>query len=214
MKKQNYLFLAAALMVAGFTFNACKKDNGTTISAPPASAREIPVDEIKNGVTITGGTLKTGSAPAPNSNINFEVASNSQSVTQNSDFEINFKSTANITKAYLQLKDASGNKIDGYYEVPVNTGSSSPNRLAKKQPSKPNKLASPRTDSLPYYSIDANVAPTVAAGTFWYSYCVVDDQGNISQVQTVCVTIASWGGNPNIVGEWVFEKNVPEMNTI
>lgn len=46
----------------------------------------------------------------------------------------------------------------------------------------------------------------IQPGTFCYTICIYDNQGNISAPQQVCVTVKAFGGVSALVGNWSFLK--------
>lgn len=63
-------------------------------------------------------------------------------------------------------------------------------------------------------SINVDFSAQVPAGTFCYVICLYDAQGNISQPSEVCVTVESWGGNINLVGDWGYTKQVENGHVV
>ncbi len=167
--------------------------------------RSIPVSELSQGVSISGGTKQSGSAPAPTGTLDFQIGSNSQEAFQGTGFDITFSSNDDIAGAYIQLLDVDGTKVEGYFDVPADKFSTN----GRRGPGTKSSSVGRRTaegDLLINVDFDQVIEP----GQFCYEICIYDAIGNISVVEQVCVEVEAWGGNASIVGEWIFDRSAPD----
>ncbi len=218
MKKLCFLALA---IFASVYITSCSSDSSPTTGNEEVAEQQnaleenkTPVSILEEGIAISGAVKETGTPPTPTGNLDFQVNSELKTGFQGSGFEIKFSSNDNVAGAYIRFKDSDGNATDSYYDVP---SSSFSNRVASRNSNFKSTLAlgrnsvSSRTDD--ETTINVNLENTVPAGEFCYEICIYDENNNISQIQTVCVTIEAWGGNASIVGEWVPENSVDGENT-
>lgn len=214
MKKLNFLL---ALMVAfGFVFSSCSDDeNGPALTEEEQLANEqnaaeedkIPVSTLSEGIIIEGATINDGTPPTPNSDLNFNLSTDKQEAFQGSGFTILFTSTDAIEGAYIVFKDVDGTASDSYFDVPYTSFNGG--RISKKtKKSNVLSLSNSRVteDGI---EIDIDFGAEIPAGQFCYDICLYDAANNVSQAQTVCVTVEAWGGNASIVGEWIFDRYEP-----
>ncbi|MDB2385147.1 hypothetical protein N9V96_01610 [Polaribacter sp.] len=215
---KNFKLFIIPLTISLLFFSHCSKDEGSTIGEDEALALEqnasedlkITLATLSSGVTINGSTKETGIAPAPNSDLDFQLNTSATEAFQSSGFSVEFSSSDNIAGAYILLKDIDGNTADSYFDVTqlyaknVNKKGTTKSVLGK---TKTNVQA--KNDYENEIAID--FGDNVPAGQFCYDICLYDYSNNISQIQTVCVTVEFWGGNAAIVGEWVFDKTVPDF---
>jgi hypothetical protein len=193
MKKANtiFLFLLSAIVLL---YSCGSEEEGLTDNQVLANEqnssedRKIPATELDKSVTISGATKKMGNAPIPSGSVDFQMSYSEQSAQQSIGFDIRFNSTdQDISGAYIQLFDGDGNKVDGYFDVPVTEFKN-------------------RTTSEENEFIDIDFESGLSSGTFCYEICLYDSDNNVSQVQEVCVEIEAWGGNSSLVGTWVLNE--------
>lgn len=211
--------LKLSLVLFAFTFlvfTSCKKDEGSFIEGDEQIAAEqnatektkISAATLESSIEVEGATKNTGTPPAPNSNLDFQLDTSKTEAFQNSGLTIGFSSNDNIAGAYIQLKDVDGTPTDSYFNV-----SQFSNKTADKKTKKKLFFNSELTDNkakLTENKIDINFGSNIPAGQFCYDICLYDANNNISQIQTVCVTVEAWGGNAALVGEWVFDRGEPD----
>lgn len=164
---------------------------------------------LESGIIINGATNNSGNPPSPNSNLDFNITSNSQKGFQSSGFDIKFSSNADVAGAYIRFKDVDGNVTADYFDVPASSfGTSFSNKGSFANSSIINKkiesttLVNKNSETV----INVDLKTTVPAGEFCYDICLYDSQNNVSTIETVCVTIEAWGGNAQLVGKWKLEE--------
>lgn len=226
MKKTNSFLFIAMLSVISFT--SCKDDDSSSLdgssflseneiianSQNETEDTKIPVASLSSGISIEDASKVTGTAPTPNNQVDFNLNSDITEAFQETGLKIQFSSDDSISGAYIQFKDTDGNATDTYFNVPLSSFNSTylkSEKIAKtrkfnlsketKNTVKSSKAAEDFTNEV---QIDFN--ETIPAGEFCYDICLYDSNNNISQIQTVCVTVEAWGGNAAIVGEWIFDK--------
>ncbi len=206
-------------VAAVFSFISCN-DEGTVPEneqlANEQNATEdakISVADLESDIEISGAIKETGTPPAPNSNLNFQLNTDLTEAFQGSGFTIEFSSTASIAGAYIQFREVDGSSASSYFDVSWTSFQSArtldPKTILKKKQS---SLVGARSIDEFESEIDINFGDNLPAGQFCYDICLYDEDENISQIQTVCVTVEAWGGNAAIVGEWVFDKVVPNLD--
>ncbi len=211
MKKTN-LFILFFLSMIIFSCSSDDANESLSDDIDPDGVN-IVEEELLNvnatsaGIAIDGATLNDGGV-TPTGGIDFSLDYTKQTAFQDYGFEIIFDAPTDFAGAYIQLFDENG-MADSYIDVP---SSATDNYYGGKFLSKERKDvftkkgASTQKDEDTV--IDVNFSNTVPAGTFCYAICVYDSQGNISQPVEVCVTVESWGGNVNLLGDWDFTKQI------
>lgn len=222
MKKIN-LFLCISAIVAT-TFLSCSEDNSSETeseieteniidSINTSEETIIPVTTLNSGISIENASKETGTPPVPNSDLNFDLNTNLTEAFQSTGLKIEFSSTDAITGAYILFKDLDGNTSDDYFDVPSSafeTSYSNKKTTSRERVISSSKIA-PTLESVEIVEevkneIEINFDATIPAGQFCYDICLYDASNNVSQIQTVCVTVEAWGGNSTIVGEWVINR--------
>lgn len=202
------------LMVSLTIFMSCSSDSTTSSQGSQEVADlqnateddKVSVTALEEGIVIEGASKKTGTPPAPNGTLDFQIATNTQVAIQQLGFNIEFSSTDNVAGAYIQFKDVDGNLVNGYVDVPVSAfGARSSNKSAKKQLFK-SFVSKNIANKIGDDEIDVNLSDVVPAGQFCYDICLYDSANNVSSIETVCVTIEAWGGNAQVVGNWSLEN--------
>lgn len=217
MKKPN-LFILFFLSIIIFS---CSKDdsNGSfsdDIDPDGVNVKEevlLDINATSSGIAIEGATLNDGGV-TPTGGVDFSLDYTSQTAFQDYGFEIIFDAPTDFAGAYIQLFDENG-MADSYIDVPSSAteayyGGKFLSKERKDIFTKKGASTQKDEDTV----IDVNFSNTVPAGTFCYAICVYDSQGNISQPVEVCVTVESWGGNVNLVGDWDFTKQIDNGETI
>lgn len=216
MKKTKFLILVTFLF--SLTYSCSSDDNKSNPDDDLAQQqnetenRKIPIAEIESGISINGATKISGLPPAPNGVLDLQIATNKHPAFQVYGFNAEFSSTGVIEGAYLLFTDSDGVKAGSYFDVPVsafagkkgntkNDGNSIVNKLSVFKSSTAN------TD----YVVDVDF-DNIGPGSFCYEICLYDANGNISYIETVCVTVEAWGGNSEIIGEWLWDRSEPEYN--
>jgi hypothetical protein len=206
-----------ALAVATFLIFSCSKDDSSETTGNTELANQqnqseeasIPVANLNSGISIDGATKKTTAPPQSNSDINLAVNSNAIEGLLKSGFNLSFTSTeTDIAGAYLQFKDAEGNFSTNYFDIPLasliqNKKVNTKSLITSKKSSLTKKTNLDENE----YTIDVNFADSFPPGKFCGVLCIYDSANNISQPVTVCIEVEAWGGNAEIVGEWVLESS-------
>ncbi len=202
----------SCIALSMLTLQSCKKkdeavtttETTTTKTAAANTGEEtksLTVEELSKGVAIKGAIEKTGTPPAPNSDLDFQMNSEKQQGIQNEGFDIKFTSSEDIAGAYIRLADVDGNKVDGYIDVPVTKRNSRPtNKSTHKKSVFGRSTVSEITSN--EYEIDIDFEETLSPGKFCYFICLYNASNQISQIQERCVTVEEWGGNDALVGTW------------
>lgn len=218
MKTIHQLIILALTML--LAISSCTKDelNEKQILANKQNAEEnetIALSVLNTGIEIENATRKTGLPPSPNSDISFQLDNGSAEAIQNTGFTLRFSTKDSYKGAYIVLKDKKGNTLDNYFDVQdienshrvvFRKGEIGKSSFIRRETS---------NDDEPIFNnrIEILFNEEIPAGQFCYDICLYDDENNVSEVQTVCVTVQAWGGNAAIFGEWTFdrvESNQPE----
>lgn len=214
MKKINSLLVIAFIAILSLT--SCKSDDdGSSISEGEVIANtqnetedsSIAVTSLENGVSIENASKLSGTPPASNSELDFNLNSDAIEAFQETGLKIQFSSDESIAGAYILFKDLEGNTIDNYFDVPATAFNSVYNKGAKS--SKKGVLKNIKeSEKMEDFNdeIQIDFSAVVPAGKFCYDICLYDTENNVSQIQTVCVTVEAWGGNASIVGEWLLDR--------
>ena len=197
-------------------FTSCKKNDGSSIEGDEQIAAEqnatektkISTATLESSVEVAGASKNTGTPPAPNSNLNFQLNTAKTEAFQNAGLSIEFSSNDNIAGAYIQFKDVDGTPTNSYFNV-SQFSNKTQNKKGKKKQLFTTKSAESKV-KLTENTIDINFGDNIPAGQFCYDICLYDVNNNISQIQTVCVTVEAWGGNASLVGEWVLDRSEPD----
>jgi hypothetical protein len=205
MKKLSIIFFAT--LAIGLSLTSCNSNDIVSKAGDSAVAAEqnttesdkISSETLEQGVLIDGAAKQTGNPPPPNSNLNFQIAPKQIGIQQ-AGVKISFASTsADIAGAYIRFKDVDGNGATSYFDIPAAVFG---NKAAKKTlfEKKSRVLESKKVDGT---SINVKFTSVIPAGEFCYDICIYDSANNISAIQTVCVTVEAWGGNSDVVGDWI-----------
>lgn len=211
MKFLKHLFLMTLLSF--LTFSCGKNDDNSSTTNEDLAQKQnetenriIPVSELNSGIRIDGALSKTGTPPSPNGNLNFQINTEKQEAFQEYGFNIKFSTTDEIAGAYILFQDTDGNLLDNYLDVPLSaleSGKTSNTKtpiVSKKSSKKQNLLTGDD------YIVDVDF-DNILPGNFCYDICLYDVNGNISVIQNVCVEVEAWGGNFEIIGEWIYDSS-------
>ncbi|OEK07734.1 hypothetical protein A8C32_16650 [Flavivirga aquatica] len=216
MKKLNLLFILTVFTTLTFTSCSSNDDSNSGSKEEETGTVKIPLTTIEQGVSIEGAVKNQGTPPAPNSNLDFQISTTNQDAFLNSGFNIQFASNDNIAGAYIVLKDTDGNNASDYLDVPAsafnNEGGSKSGKSSAKSKKVDRSTTNKAKEDEENDTIKVSFDTHVPVGNFCYDICLYDASNNISQIQTICVTINSWGGNTSIVGEWVFDREDDNNN--
>lgn len=163
--------------------------------------RIIPISELQSGITIVGATSKTWTPPQPNGSLDFQINTDKQEGFQEAGLDIKFSTLDDIQGAYVLFQDSNGNKLDSYLDVPLSALEGKTVIKKNKKSLKQNKVLTGDE-----YLIDVDF-DNISPGTFCYEICLYDENNNISVVENICIEVEAWGGNSEIVGEWVFDRS-------
>jgi hypothetical protein len=219
MKTFKFLFLTALIFSITYSCSSESISNGNendelANQQNETENRNIRISEIESGIIIEGSSTVSGTPPAPSGILNFQIETSNQEAFQTAGFNIKFSSTNAIKGAYILFGDTDGTKSSSYFNVPIeaiSTGKFSRKKTNANEPKKSRKLSTSKSFVEIDYLIDVDFN-NIAPGNFCYEICLYDNNGNISSIETICVTVEAWGGNSSIVGEWVFDRYEPEDN--
>ena len=211
MKFLKHVFLITLLSFLTFSCGRNDVDSSTTNEDLAQKQNETenritPVSELNSGIRIDGALSKTGTPPSPTGNLNFQISTEKQEAFQEYGFNIKFSTTDEIAGAYILFQDTDGNLLDNYLDVPLSaleSGKSSNTKtpmVSKKSSKKQNLLTGDD------YIVDVDF-DSILPGNFCYDICLYDANGNISVIQNVCVEVEAWGGNFEIIGEWIYDSS-------
>ncbi len=220
MKKFNTFLFAMAISFSTLLISCSDDttsppvDNGETIADEQNASEDanIPLNLLENGMSIPGANKITGTPPSPSGSLDFTLNKTETTGIQGTGFSIKFSSNDQIAGAYVRVNDADGNPTSSYFDIPSSSfGFKSGNKAALFSNNAKNTEAKVQVDDR---SIDVNFNSTIPAGKFCYEICLYDENNNISVIETVCVVIESWGGNADLVGEWVLDRIEGEVGVI
>jgi len=165
---------------------------------------------VIDALIINGANKIEGNAPLPTGNLSFSIENTSTALI-NEGFNISFNSSDNLAGAYLIISDIDGNEASSYFDIPESAfnGFTSPTISISTSLIKENNRGQSSSD------IIINFLESLTAGKFCYTLCVYDNNGNISQPQTVCITIQALGGNNDLIDKWFlsrFQENYDGMS--
>ncbi len=209
MKKLN-LFFTSIMFVSVFLFSCSSDDDSPAVDdGANAEEREIPVAELTSGITIPGAKMETGTPPSPSGALNFVTSTAQKEAFLNNGFNISFTSTGAVAGAYIQFQDVNGNAVPGYFDIPSTAFNNGDGNKTSGIKGKKKTLFTSKMNEEGELEINVDFEETVSPGKFCYAICIYDAEGNISQIEEVCVEVESWGGNTTIVGEWIFDREEP-----
>ena len=190
-------------------FLSCvKEDNDSAGEESDKLAEKLestPLDAnlVSDNVIIKGALKKRGNPPTPNRAIFMELLNSGKVALLNEGFELKLSSNANITGAYLQFKGKDDTVASSYYDINLSKNRTYSKSEKATRSKKANSMFSRTSEKR---TLDIDFSNKIPPGTFCYSICVYDEEGNISKPEEVCATVESWGGNSAIVGTWDFVK--------
>lgn len=193
--------------IACFTFSCSSSDDNSSDSKDELAQeqnetenRVIPTSELESGIRIDGSTSELGTPPSPNGKLDFQINTEKQEAFQEAGLDIKFSTLDDIEGVYILFQDSDGNKLENYLDVPL---SALEGKVASKKHAKLSKQN--KTFNENEYTIDVDF-DNILPGTFCYEICLYDESGNISVIEEICVEVEAWGGNSEIVGEWLFDR--------
>lgn len=209
------LFLSLSVLALASCSKNSNPGTGEPVSPQDAAA-------VSKAITVWHATRVQGNAPAPTNNPNgpqLDQFSNNQSIKAISGryAVIQPEVTSGSVKGYyVQVNGASEYfKLD--YSKPRTGG-----RSAAALPFQRNKLVQRvlGTDSTGNGTLDSSIVIAIPAnvqpGQFCISYCAYDSLGNISNVISSCVTVATFGGDAStsyLNGTWHMTHSKDTMST-
>ena len=208
MKTLKYLILFGITLTFTFCSTNDDEDNDDPYEEGINEQEQTVLDanQVFNNMVIEGATIINEAPPIPNGNINYSLISTS-TATIDEGFDIKFNSPENIAGAYLIISDVDGNIASSYFDIPESAFSSlqlnNTNSLRSKMISNANNQKNVGEDL--NITIN-NFLSSLSNGVFCYELCVYDNNGNISQPQTQCVTIETLGGNDFLVDRWYLNR--------
>ncbi|MGS0525558.1 hypothetical protein ACU8V7_10505 [Zobellia nedashkovskayae] len=119
-------------------------------------------------------------------------------------FVVQLLSDKEITGAYLQFKaTADALASESYFDVNL-----AENRAAgKATANKRSVRRDTKTSKSEFSWLDVDFGTEIKEGELCYLVCVYDAEGNISKPQEICVTVAGWAANSDLIGEWHYSKS-------
>ncbi len=207
--------IIVAIVVMGFVLFSCSKEENDLVNETVNELSEsdlekvaqeeaiIPVEDIT--LTITGAEIKT-EALNPNGAIAMTVPDEKALAFSDEGFTVKLNSTDDFEGIYLQLKGATE-----YLDIPRSSLTSTAFKSSKKTSSKKksnlfSRMSKTATEEGSSLELSVNFGEAIQPGTFCYTVCIYDGNGNISAPQEVCVTVKSFGGLSKLVGTWNFIK--------
>jgi hypothetical protein len=179
---------------------SCGKDENSTAE----ELRELDPNKVTEWIRIEAAIINSGNFPTPTTNAPSIIAVDKISTgILGVGFNTKFYSEGNYNKAYFRVKGA--NK---YLELPIKVNTNS--RKSKEYNSN-NRITEEETGTEVDLFIGLDNEATV--GKFCYEICFFNDEGQISNIEEICVTYNKPGGNENIFGEWQYYLNQVYDNT-
>ena len=164
----------------------------------------VALEQISSEIAVVDGTAIQGLPPQPSGNLDFQIATEDQSAYLGSGFLITLSSDDTPTGAYILFKDANGNAAESYFDVNFAAGKSA-KRLGLRGKHGTTKQTAKVVDN---QIIEVTFTQNMPTGNFCYDICLYDNANNISQIVTRCVTVDEWGGDTNITGNWLFDREL------
>lgn len=178
-----------------FTFFACDE------RTEPAKA-ENNAEVLTDNILIRGAIKISGEMPVPNNGVFLFLENVNESAFLDAGFEIPISTNADVTGAYIRFIDANNNAANSYYDVDLEANEGTGKSAIFNTFRFLKKSGNTKTAKGTEFTLNASFKPEFSLGNFCYEICVYDDQGNISNPQTICVTVNEWGGNNDLVGLW------------
>ena len=213
------------MFITGFLIFSCAKDDEPSNDEVTLQPKDLAIIELENtpldianfSVSINGATEKTAEI-IPNGAIALTVPSTKSLAFSGEGFTVKFNSDADFKGVYLQLQNTDGTKADSYFDKEMSSSSSSYKKFKSSKNikatflSKNAKMAKKNEDAP--FEFDVDFGAAIQLGTFCYSICAYDAEGNVSEPQEVCVTVKAFGGNSNLVGTWSLSKSIEGEKTV
>lgn len=201
MKKLN-AFILVFFMISFLMFSCKKEDSNNNKEEEDIQNEEINPSDFETieptfdpinpntasaGINVTGSTRNSGTPPAPTTatgtpelyDIYGEIPV--RALTGKS-LDINISNSgSDVEGVYLQVEGA-----NDYLDAPIGSDA----------------LKTTQTTG----SVSVELSESLPRGEFCIIYCVYDSQNRVSEPVTVCVEAQQLGGNPNLVGEWLFQR--------
>ena len=168
-------------------------DNGSS-----SESNALNADVVANGLRINGATQITALPPQATGGIDFSFDGNPSALIGQG-FEQYIESDDTFDGVYLIIKDINGNTASSYYDIPADAFGRNAITSDRAKSIFNNERA---TRMVNEGLLDVGFNNSITPGRFCYAVCVYDGNGNISQPQEVCITVESFGGNDDLVGEW------------
>ena len=202
-------FVKTTMLVFLLVFLSCVKEDNDSAGeesdklAEKLESTPLEANLVSDNVIIKGALKKRGNPPTPNRAIFMELLNSGKVALLNEGFELKLSSNANITGAYLQFKGKDDTVASSYYDINLSKNRTYSKSEKATRSKKANSMFSRTSEKR---TLDIDFSNKIPPGTFCYSICVYDEEGNISKPEEVCATVESWGGNSAIVGTWDFVK--------
>lgn len=207
MKKLCSIIFATSLLF----FVSCNKDdiseeqvgkNNDDTSEEPVGGenqenKAVELLKLESSIKIGALTTIKGMPPSPSGAVNFKINTDKQEGYQKNGFNIAFSSTNTIAGAYILFQDMSGNKAQGYFDVP---------KTAFEKTFRKKSVFRKDISEEVSNTINVDFLNDFPPGEFCYEICLYDTENNVSEIEKICVKIEAWGGNSNITGKWIFDR--------
>lgn len=203
MKKLNLSILVFFLF--SFLILSCKKEdsgNSNNNDDEQPQGEEIDLSEFETteptfdpidpstasaGINVAGSNRINGPAPSPTTadgtpELDDVYGDVPARALNGKSLDVNISSnSSDVQGIYLQVDGA-----DEYLDAPVSSA---------------NLRTMQTTGTLP-----VELGENLPRGSFCISYCVYDNQARVSEPVTLCIEVQELGGNPDLVGEWLFKR--------
>ncbi len=180
----------------------------TSLLIQEEEKNEISIEAIDKEVAIVGGIKQVGDFPSPNSNMDFKIDTTEKKVLKGTTLNVEFSSQVNISGAYVRFREVQGENSESYFNVPSTSFGGEKNIGGAKILSSNNLNVVKSAAKLKQSdnTIIVSFSKTIPPGKMSFDICIYDEEGNISQVQTLCIVVREWGGNSEISGNWKFDR--------
>ena len=195
--------LSLLALVALVTFSCSKDENSPTTGTPEEdlitiaenSDEEVYMDisDVESGISVENGTLVNGTVSNA-TGAAFSLQSNTVSGYQEYGFDLSLQTSTEVSKIFLQLLNEDGSASENYFSIDLVS-----NTL-------PRTVASRTSSGAVFTDLHVSFDDSIGPGRFCSYIYVHYMNGTTSTYEEFCVEVEAWGGNPNLVGNWVFTK--------
>lgn len=184
-------------------FGGCANTNETIETDNGEQSLAINSQVAFDGLQISGATVLDGAPPEPNEEIALQILSTELLVAEKEGFTIPFRSDVAVTGVYMQITSEDGGLVDKYYDIVLNGNKTTDTPLLEGLQIPKGFINGMKDEILNFEdSVTVDLDDSFPTGEFCVIFGVYDSEGNVSGTTDVCLTVASWGGDDNLVGEW------------